>query len=330
MSKTNPLAIILGLSLLFFIIFLVVVSSVLISVTGVRPEKKMFSRTNQIGVIEVKGVIIDSKKILDQVETFSEDSKVKAVLVRINSPGGAVAPSQEIYDAFRRLGKKKPVFSSMASVAASGGYYVACGTKKIFASPGTITGSIGVIMQFADMSKLYQWAKVSLYNIKTGKFKDIGSPAREMSQDEKNLLQAMVDNVLGQFRSAITTGRGLPMEKVVELSDGRIFSGEQAKHLKLVDELGGMNEAVEALAREAGITGKPVLVYAHKGQPKWMRFLSDVDDDADAESKLASGSLLESMLGRLFASVLRLPASSERAAQQADLIGPLFLMPRAY
>ena len=172
----------------------------------------------------------------------------------------------------------------MGSVAASGGYYIAVATKKIFANPGTITASIGVIMQFMDMSKLFQWAKVSPYNVKTGKFKDIGSPNREMSVEEKELMLGMAMNVLGQFRKAVAEGRGLTMEKVVEISDGRIMSGEQAKSAKLVDELGGLAEAVEAVAKEAKIEGKPHMIYASK-KKKFIERLFEDADDADSESR---------------------------------------------
>ncbi|MBI3544845.1 MAG: signal peptide peptidase SppA [Deltaproteobacteria bacterium] len=329
--KKNPLVIVLGLSAFFFVVFLAVAVGTVMSLTpgGRQSSKKLFSgRSSTIGVVEIKGVIMDSKKSVDQLDSFAEDPLIKAVIVRINSPGGSVAPSQEIYEAVRRVAKKKPVYASMSSVAASGGYYVACGAKKIYANAGTITGSIGVIMQFADASKLLQWAKVSPYAIKTGKFKDIGSPSREMREDERQLLQDMIDNVLGQFRRAVSTARSIPMDKVVEISDGRIFSGEQAKDVKLVDEVGGLNETVEAIAKEAGITGKPHLVYAGKKRRGFERFLSDIDgDEEDSESStnlsgvgaLLRGALAGAGADRLLGS-LALPGRAKAA-------GPLFLLP---
>jgi protease-4 len=292
MEKKNPLLVILGVSAVFFVVFLAVAIGVVTNLTGGgggRPQKKLFSQSNNIGVIEVKGAILDSKKLLEQISSFEDDGLIRAVLVQINSPGGAVAPSQEIYEALRRLSKKKPVYSSMSSLAASGGYYVACGTKKIYANPGTLTGSIGVIMQFADFSKLLQWAKVNPYNVKTGRYKDIGNVSREMTAEEKNLLQELIDNVLGQFRRAVAAARGLPMEKVIELSDGRIFSGEQAKNVRLVDELGGIEDAVEALAKEAGINGKPHLVYANKRRSPFERLLGDFEDESESGSSSSVG-----------------------------------------
>ncbi len=327
MNKTNPLAIILGLSAFFFIVFLAVAVGTVMSLSPTRTERKLFgNKDNSIGVIEIKGVISESKKAMDQIEGFAEDPLIKAVIIRINSPGGAVAPSQEIYDALKRLAKKKPTYSSMGSLAASGGYYIACGTKKIFANPGTITGSIGVIMQFADASKLMQFVKVNPYNIKTGKFKDIGNPNREMTADEKALLQDMIDNVLGQFRRAVASARGLTMDKVIEVSDGRIFSGEQAKEQKLVDELGGMSETVEAIAKEAGITGKPHLVYAGKKKRGLDRIFGEFEEDDEASSNIGRGgigSLFHQLLGQAGDGLL------DAVSSPVKLVGPLFLLPFA-
>lgn len=326
MLKKNPLALVLGLSAFFFVVFVAVAVGTVMTLTPGRAQKRFFSKGNAIGILDVKGVITDSKKLLEQIDMFSEDQGIKGVVVRINSPGGAVAPSQEIYDGLQKLGKKKPVYASMSSLAASGGYYVACGTKKIFANAGTITGSIGVIMEFADLSKLFQWAKVNPYNVKTGKFKDIGSPSREMTEDEKALLQGMVDNVLGQFRKTVASARNLPLERVVELSDGRIFSGEQARDVKLVDEIGGFNDTIDALAKEVGIVGKPRLVYATKHKRPFEWILGDADDDEDAESSSTSG-----RIGRLV-SALGLLADGVRGAAQvlpavSKTAGPMFLLP---
>lgn len=329
MMKKNPLAVVLGLSVFFFVIFVAVaVGTVMTLVPGGRSgTKKLFSKGGGIGIIEIKGVIMESKKTLDEIEAFSEDPLIKAVIVRINSPGGSVAPSQEIYDGLKRLGKKKPVYSSMASLAASGGYYVACGTKKIFASPGTITGSIGVIMQFANVSKLLEWAKVSAYNVKTGKFKDIGSPHREMTADERTLLQDMIDNVLGQFRRAVSAARGIPMDKVVEISDGRIFSGEQAKEAKLVDELGGMTETVEAIAKEAGITGKPHLVYASKKHSALERIFGELDDEESASLDSVDSSVVGGTIqGFLKLLMGKAGGALDTPAKTSAFAGPLFLL----
>lgn len=328
MFKKNPLALILGLSAFFFVVFLAVAVGTVMTLTPGKTQKRFFGKANSIGVLEVKGVIIDSKKLVEEIEEFEEDSFIKGVIVRVNSPGGSVAPSQEIYDALKRLQKKKPVYTSMGSVAASGGYYVACGTKKIFANAGTITGSIGVIMQFADVSKLMQWAKVSEYNIKTGKFKDIGSPTREMTEDEKQLLQGMIDNVLSQFRKAVSNARSIPMEKVIELSDGRIFSGEQAQSVKLVDEVGGFKDALDALVKETGISGKPHLVYAAKKRHGLERLFSGLDEeDEESSTSIGPNSLASSIEAIL--SLLRGESMRGAIQRPSRLLGPLFILPSA-
>jgi protease-4 len=282
-------------------------------------QKQLFRRNAQfIGVLEVQGILLDSKKTLEEIDGLSENPLIKGVLVRINSPGGAVAPSQEIYEALKKLSKKKPVFSSLANVAASGGYYVACGTKKIFANPGSITGSIGVIMQFADLSKFYQWAKIQPYHIKSGKFKDVGSTMREMTADEREILQKMADTVLLQFQKVVADSRQIPLEKLKDIADGKIYSGEQAKEVKLVDELGGFQDTVDALAKEAGISGKPKLIYAKK-KKKLLELL--LEEDAEVDSLLNVPNLIKKIL---FSGILGNFKGSGFHREEMKL---LFLMP---
>jgi protease-4 len=293
-KKWSPLAIVLTLSAAFFAIFLVV-SGILFmtkgqnSKHGASGSQGLFGN-GAVGVIELTGVIMDSKKILKKLERFEDDDDIKAVVMRLDSPGGAVAPSQEIYQAVKNY--KKPIISSMGSVAASGAYYVASGTQKIFANPGTITGSIGVIMEFANLSKLYEWAKVQRYSIKTGKFKDAGAEYRDMTAEEKALLQGMVDDVLVQFKTAVSTGRKLTMDQVTAIADGRIFSGNQGKKAKLVDELGTLNDAINEAGKMAGIKGKPTVVYPDKNKKGLMDFIMDNagqgDSDDSSESQTSS------------------------------------------
>lgn len=291
MSKKNPLLLLLFVSLLAFVFFLLFVFFYTKKTENsyLSSKQKIFYKSQSgLALLELKGVILDSKKILEQIDAVAEESAIKGVVLRINSPGGSVAPSQEIYQAVKRLSQTKPVYASMGSVAASGGYYAACGAKKIFANPGTITGSIGVIMQFADLSKLYDWAKVNPYTLKTGKFKDTGTPTRPMSLEEKELLQGMIENVLTQFRRVVAEARGLKYEEVIPLSDGRIFSGEQAKAVRLVDELGGIEDAALALAQEVGISGKPELIKIEKRKNFIEQIFSEfTDEDEDSESKWA-------------------------------------------
>jgi protease-4 len=292
-QKNNPLGMVLALSVIFFSVFVMASGFVYLvkgqlQAEGGRKNASLFKTAGKVGIIEVNGVILDSKKLVKRIEAFDEDESIKALVVRINSPGGAVAPSQEIYEALK--GVKKPVVASMASVAASGGYYIAVAAKKIFANPGTITGSIGVIMEFANLEKLYEWAKIKRMVIKTGKFKDTGSPSREMTPEDRALLQGMVDDVLVQFKQAVGTGRKLKEEEVDAVADGRIFSGAQAKAAKLVDDLGTFNDAVTEAGKLAGIKGRPTLVYPERPATHWLEALMREGRDEDAESRGPSGS----------------------------------------
>ncbi len=207
-----------------------------------RPAR--FIKHHQVGVVEVEGVIVDSKKIIEQLDDFHEDGSIKAIVLRINSPGGGVGPSQEIHDEVRRIDADKPVVVSMGSVAASGGYYIAAPARVIFANPGTITGSIGVIMEFTNVQELLE--KIGLHSqvVKSGKHKDIGSPVRPMTEEDRALLQALIDDVHTQFVDSVAAGRQLEVQKVRTFADGRIFTGRQARELGLVDELGGLEAAI--------------------------------------------------------------------------------------
>ncbi|MBC7386473.1 MAG: signal peptide peptidase SppA [Cryobacterium sp.] len=248
-------------------------------------SKGMF-KSEGVGVLELSGVIMDSKKTLKSLRRFEENPNVKALVVRINSPGGAVAPSQEIYEAIKHF--PKPKVASMSSVAASGGYYVAVATDKIFANAGTITGSIGVIMEFANLEKLYEWAKIKRFSIKTGKFKDSGAEYREMREEERALLQGMVDDVLLQFKSAVAEGRKMTLDEVTPLADGRIFSGSQAQKAKLVDVLGGIDDAIAEAGKLGGITGRPKVIAEKKEKKGILEMVQDLtreDDDESAESR---------------------------------------------
>jgi protease-4 len=184
--------------------------------------------------------------------------QIKAIVIRVNSPGGAVGPSQEIYEEVRRTFTefKKPVVISAESLAASGAYYVSVGANKIITEPGSLIGSIGVIMDFANLSELYKWAKVDRFNLKSGKFKDVGSESRPMTAEEKELMQNLITNVYEQFLKAVAAGRKLPEEKVRPIADGRVLSGEQAMQAGLVDKLGGMDVAVDLVKELAHIEAK--------------------------------------------------------------------------
>jgi len=231
------------------------------------------SSREKIAVIEVEGVIVTSRDIISRINKYKEDESIKAVVIRIDSPGGGVGPSQEIYEEVNKLGKKKQVVASMGSVAASGGYYIACATHKIFANPGTITGSIGVIIEFANVEELLGKIGMKSVVIKSGKYKDILSPTREIKEDEQALLQGVIDSIHRQFIEDVARGRKLPVEKVKEIADGRIFSGEQALELGLLDELGNLQDAIQAAADLVGIEGKPRVVYPEKKKPSIWEFV---------------------------------------------------------
>ncbi|WHZ27016.1 MAG: signal peptide peptidase SppA, 36K type [Nitrospira sp.] len=220
------------------------------------------SSEDRIALIRVEGVILDSQTTIGELKRFSENPSVKAIVIRIDSPGGGVVPSQEIYDAVKRIRSKnnKAVIASMGSVAASGGYYIAAATDRIVANPGTLTGSIGVIMETANVEGLLQKIGVEGVIIKSGKYKDVGSPIRKMSADERSLLQAVMDDVHKQFIEAVAEGRSLELRAAQALADGRIFTGRQAKEAKLVDELGDLEDAIQLAAEVVGIEGEPKVV----------------------------------------------------------------------
>jgi protease-4 len=246
-----------------------------------------------VGVVEVTGPIGDSKKQLRQLRAFEKEARIKAVVVRVNSPGGEVGPSQELYTAIKRLSKKKKVVVSMGSLAASGGYYLACAGDKIFADPGTLTGSIGVILETPNLQGVLKWAGISMNTIKAGKMKDVGSPFRDMQPEEKAYLEAVLADVHKQFIEAVAKGRHLKISDIEPIADGRIFTGRQAKELKLVDELGGFEDAVEEAGRLAGIVGEPKLEYPHKERGRLVRELFGEEDPEalfdGAMAKLSSG-----------------------------------------
>ena len=238
-----------------------------------REASLVFS--DKVGVIEVKGVIANAQPTIEQLTKFRKDGSVKAIVLRIDSPGGGVSPSQELYQEIRRTVQKKPVLVSMGSVAASGGYYIASAAQKIYANPGTITGSIGVILQFTNFEELLDKIGFHLEVVKSGPYKDIGNPAREMTANEKSYLQEMINNVHQQFVRDVAQGRNMDVETVSQLADGRIFTGEQAKERNLVDELGTLKDAIDAAATMAAIEGEPKVVYPEKEKKSVLDYLFD-------------------------------------------------------
>lgn len=219
---------------------------------------------NQIGVIEVTGPIMESKKTVEQLRKFSKDENIKGLVVRVDSPGGAVAPSQEIFDAVRKAKAKKPLVVSMGGTAASGGYYIACGADMIFANSGSVTGSIGVITQLFQVDRILEKAKVDVTTIKTGPYKDAGSPFKPFNDADERYFNELITDIYDQFVDDVAACRKLPREEVLKVADGRVFTGRQALKLKLVDKLGTFEDAVAHVAKEAKLKGDPKLVYPTK------------------------------------------------------------------
>ncbi|MDE3241426.1 MAG: signal peptide peptidase SppA [Nitrospirota bacterium] len=220
------------------------------------------SGEDRIALIRVEGVILDAQQTVGDLKKYGESPSVKAIVLRIDSPGGGVVPSQEIHDAVKRIRNKnnKAVVASMGTVAASGGYYIAAATDRIIANPGTLTGSIGVIMELANFEGLLKKIGVESVVVKSGEHKDIGSPFRKMKEEDRLILQAVMDDVHSQFIEAVAEGRSLDVREVRTLADGRVFTGRQAKAAKLVDELGDLDDAIKVAAEMAGIEGEPHVV----------------------------------------------------------------------
>jgi protease-4 len=257
----------------------------------------------KIAVVEITGVLtgshdvanrtVSARRIVEQLDRYAADSSVKAVLLHLDTPGGTVVAAQEIHAAVQRLrAQNKKVVVSMSDLAASGGYYIACAADRVFASPGTLTGSIGVIMQFPNLQGLLGKIGVSTTTIKSGEFKDIGNTFREMTDRDRRLLQSLVDDVYQQFVAAVAEGRKIPAEQVRKLADGRIYSGRQARELGLVDELGDFDAALKAAARLAGIPGKPEVL---REKPR-ARFWDLIDSRISLLTGIAPG--LDADLGK--------------------------------
>ncbi|MCG8637269.1 MAG: signal peptide peptidase SppA [Desulfobacterales bacterium] len=233
------------------------------------------SGRGNIGVVEVTGPIMSSKKVIEDIRMFRENDGIKAIVLRIDSPGGGIGPSQEIYRELMKTRDRKQVIASMGSVAASGGYYIAAATQGIVANPGTITGSIGVIMEYANLMELAQKIGISPVVIKSGEFKDMGSPLRELKEDEKALFQELVDELHAQFVSDAARGRDMDINTMKDLADGRVYTGQKALKLKLVDRLGNLDDAIQWAGEMAGIEGEPVPVYSPEDKMGFLKWLME-------------------------------------------------------
>lgn len=237
----------------FFVLLLV-----LSSVFTFFQRKTAFG--GKVALIRVEGPIVEAKTVVDELEKYAKNDSIKAIVLRVNSPGGGVVPSQEIYSGVKKAVAQKKVIVSMGSLAASGGYYISAPATRIIANPGTITGSIGVIMEVPNVKELMDKVGVKTEVIKSGKHKDIASPFRGIGKEEREILQGVMDDVHEQFIAAVAEGRKIPVEEVRELADGRVFSGRQAIKAGLVDELGDLDYSVRTAAKMAGIKGEPEII----------------------------------------------------------------------
>ncbi len=263
---------------LFFLLtftLITCVSSILIAYfTGPGSGKSEFDFGDKVGIIEVIDVIAESGRTLDDLKRFREDDSIKAIVLRIDSPGGGVGPSQEIFQEVMKTRKIKKVVVSMGSVAASGGYYIAAAGDVIFANPGTITGSIGVIMSFTNFQELFSKIGLKPVVIKSGKYKDIGSATRPLTGKERKLLEDFAADIHEQFIGDIANGRNMDIEKVRASADGRIFSGREGKENGLIDELGNLHDAIDKAGKLGGIIGEVNVVYARVEKTTLLDYLT--------------------------------------------------------
>ncbi len=240
----------------------------------------------KVGIVEVIGVIQDSKKVIAALSDFSKDPSIKAIVVRVDSPGGSVAPSQEIFYEMKKIREKKKIVVSMGNLAASGGYYIALGGNKIVANPGTITGSIGVISTVPNFRELAKFLKVDYRVIKSGPYKDTGSPLKEFDQKDEELFTSIVQNIYEQFLQDVIAERNIPREQLAHLADGRVLTGKQAHESKLVDELGNLQVAMQISLDLSDVKGEPIAVYPKKDKSSLLLDILMADDVEELASKI--------------------------------------------
>lgn len=264
----------------FIVIPILVLSIMIGSSKSIDKNNILLNETdkNLVAVVNVEGVIMDSKEVVDKLYKFSSDDKFKGIILKVNSPGGAVAPSQDIYNTVNELKKKKPIYAVMESMAASGGYYISAPCTKIFAQKGTLTGSIGVISQFMNFKNLMEWFGVKAEVIKSGNLKDLGSSFRDMTDEEREYWQGMSNTIHNDFILDVSKARNINENRLREFADGRVLTGTQAKQVKLIDEIGGINDASRAMFKELNIELKenetPKLYYADDKLKEFKKLLN--------------------------------------------------------
>lgn len=244
---------------------------------------------DKIGVVDLQGVILSPKQVVSQLKKFAEDDSIKAIILHVNSPGGGVAASEEIYREVKRIrdSKKKRIVASIETVGASGAYYIASASDKIYADKGSIVGSIGVIANWVNYAELLQWAKLKSITMKAGEFKDTGNPAREMTPAEKEYMQALIDNMHTQFIQAVAEGRKMKESDIRLIANGKVWTGEQAFPMKLVDQIADFEDVVKDTAKSVGIKGEPSLVWPPKPKRSGLDLMfGDVSDYLPTREKL--------------------------------------------
>ena len=250
----------------FFLFVLAVFSLVYITLHVGNNQSAFSGFGDRIGVVDLEGVILSPQPVVDELKQFADDSSIKAIILHVNSPGGGVAASEEIYREVKRVRdeKKKNVIVSVETVGASGAYYIASAANKIYADNGSIVGSIGVIAEWVNYGDLMKWAKLKNVVLKTGEFKDTGNPARDLTPAEQAYMQSLIDNMFGQFVHAVADGRGLKFDDVKSIANGKVWTGQQALSMKLIDNVGDFQAAVKDTAKSVGISGEPTLVHPER------------------------------------------------------------------
>lgn len=294
MTSSKNTKALFGIFAMVFVFFVILVVFAYFTMNAFNETSLAQKKSNKahIGVITVEGVIMSSKDTIEMLQKAEEDKQLQAIILRIDSPGGAVGPTQEIYEEIQRIDKKKPIYASFGSIAASGGYYIGAATRKIWANPGTLTGSIGVIMEFMDLSKLYEFAKVSPQTVKAGRYKDAGNPARALTPEEKDMMDKLIAGVHKQFVGDIMKRRaGKIKGDITELAQGQIFSGESAMEAGLVDSMGSLWTAGRAIHADLKIKDEFALKFIDK--KKKMGFLDLMGSLEESVSNLNFNSLAE-------------------------------------
>jgi protease-4 len=278
----------------FFLFVLAVFTLVYLTLHAGDQTSSLHGFGSKIGVVDLEGVILSPKEVVEQLKKFGDDDSIKAIVIHVNSPGGGVAASEEIYREVKRIRdeKKKYIVASIETVGASGAYYVSSATNKIYADSGSVVGSIGVIAEWVNYGELLKWAKLKQEVLKVGEFKDTGDPSRDMTPAERAYMQSLIDNMYGQFVNAVADGRHAKVDDIKSIADGRVWTGEQALSMHLIDQVADFQAAVNDTAKKVGISGEPTLVRPEKDRKTVLDLLfGDISQWIPTREKLMDQSL---------------------------------------